>query len=64
MRARSHTHSFRLGTDYTLAENHSLSFVYNGAYATSHTRQNSTGTQTAESVSSQTSWLHTGRPSD
>lgn len=61
MRARSHTHSFRLGTDYTLAENHSLSFVYNGAYATSHTRQNSTGTQTAESVSGQTSWLHNGR---
>ena len=61
MRARSHTHSFRLGTDYTLAENHSLSFVYNGAYATSHTRQNSTGTQTAESLSEQTSWLHNGR---
>lgn len=61
MRARSHTHSFRLGTDYTLAENHSLSFVYNGAYATSHTRQNTTGTQTAESLSEQTSWLHNGR---
>ena len=61
MRARSHTHSFRLGTDYTLAENHSLSFVYNGAYATSHTQQNSTGTQTAESLSGQTSWLHNGR---
>ena len=61
MRARSHTHSFRLGTDYTLAENHSLSFVYNGAYATSHTRQHSTGTQTAESLSEQTSWLHNGR---
>lgn len=61
MRGRSHTHSFRLGTDYTLAENHSLSFVYNGAYATSHTRQNTTGTQTAESLSGQTSWLHNGR---
>lgn len=61
MRGRSHTHSFRLGTDYTLAENHSLSFVYNGAYATSHTDQHTTGTQTADSRSHQTSWLHNGQ---
>lgn len=61
MRGRSHTHSFRVGTDYSLAENHSLSFVYNGAYTTGHTCQNSTGTQTAESLSDQTSWLHNGR---
>ena len=61
MRGRSHTHSFRVGTDYALAENHSLSFVYNGSYSTGHTSQSSTGTQTAESLSEQTSWLHNGR---
>lgn len=61
MRDRSHDHNFRLGTDYQLAENHTLSFVYNGTYTTSHTRQHTTGTQTAESLSDQTSWLHNGR---
>ncbi len=61
MRNRSHDHNFRLGTDYQLAENHTLSFVYNGTYTTSHTRQHTTGTQTAESLSDQTSWLHNGR---
>lgn len=61
MRGRSHDHSFRLGTDYQLAENHALSFVYNGTYTTSHTRQHTTGTQTAESLNDQTSWLHNGR---
>ena len=61
MRGRCHTHSFRVGTDYALAENHSLSFVYNGSYSTGHTSQSSTGTQTAESLSEQTSWLHNGR---
>ena len=62
MRGRSHTHSFRLGTDYTLAENHLLSFVYNGAYATSHTDQHTTGTQTADSRSHQTSCVAAQRP--
>lgn len=61
MRDRSHDHNFRLGTDYQLAENHTLSFVYNGTYTTSHTRQHTTGTQTAESLTDQTSWLHNGR---
>ncbi len=61
MRSRSHTHSFRLGTDYRLAENHTLGFVYNGAYGTSHTHQHTTGTQTATNRSNQTSWLHNGR---
>lgn len=61
MRNRSHDHNFRLGTDYQLAENHTLSFVYNGTYTTSHTRQHTTGTQTAESLTDQTSWLHNGR---
>lgn len=61
MRDRSHDHNFRLGTDYQPAENHTLSFVYNGTYTTSHTRQHTTGTQTAESLTDQTSWLHNGR---
>lgn len=61
MRDRNHNHNFRLGTDYQLAENHTLSFVYNGTYTTSHTRQHTTGTQTAESLTDQTSWLHNGR---
>ncbi len=61
MRDRSHDHNFRLGTDYQLAENHTLGFVYNGTYTTSHTRQHTTGTQTAESLTDQTSWLHNGR---
>lgn len=61
MHDRSHDHNFRLGTDYQLAENHTLSFVYNGTYTTSHTRQHTTGTQTAESLTDQTSWLHNGR---
>lgn len=61
MRDRSHDHNFRLGTDYQPAENHTLSFAYNGTYTTSHTRQHTTGTQTAESLTDQTSWLHNGR---
>ena len=61
MRGRSHTHNFRLGADYDIGKDHALSFVYNGAYATSHTRQHTTGTQTATNLSTQTSWLHNGR---
>ena len=61
MRSRSHTHNFRLGTDYQIGKDHALSFVYNGAYATSHTRQHTTGTQMATNLSTQTSWLHNGR---
>ena len=61
MRSRSHTHNFRLGADYDIGKDHALSFVYNGAYATSHTRQHTTGTQTATNLSTQTSWLHNGR---
>ncbi len=60
-RNRNHTHSFRLGTDYQLGKDHSLSFAYNGSYHTRHVRQYTTGTQTAENLSSRTSWLHNGR---
>ena len=60
-RSRSHTHSFRLGADYEIGKDHDLSFVYNGAYGTSHTNQHTTGTQTATNRSTQTSWLHNGR---
>ena len=61
MKGRSHNHTFRLGTDYRIGENHALSFVYNGTYITSHTNQHTTGTQTATNRSTQTSWLHNGR---
>ena len=61
MKGRSHNHTFRLGTDYRIGENHALSFVYNGTYITSHTNQHTTGTQTATNRSRQTSWLHNGR---
>ena len=60
-RGRSHTHSFRLGTDYQIGDRHALSFVYNGTYDTSHYNQHTTGTQTATNLSSTTSWLHNGR---
>ena len=60
-RNRNHTHSVRLGTDYQIGKDHSLSFAYNGSYHTRHVRQHTTGTQTAENLSSRTSWLHNGR---
>ena len=34
---RSHTHDFRVGTDYNIAKEHQLSFVYNGNYQTTGT---------------------------
>ena len=61
VRSRDHTHSFRLGTDYQLGKDHSLSFVYNGSYHTRHVSQHTTGTQTAKNLSNRTSWLHNGR---
>ena len=60
-RSRSHTHSFRLGSDYRIGDRHALSFVYNGTYSTSHYNQHTTGTQTATNLSGSTSWLHNGR---
>ena len=39
----------------------SLSGVYNGSYTTSHIGQYTRGTQMAESMTRQTSWLHNGR---
>ena len=59
--SRSHTHSFRLGSDYRIGDRHSLSLVYNGTYSTSHYNQHTTGTQTATNLSGSTSWLHNGR---
>lgn len=60
-RGRNHTHTFRLGADYRFAENHTLGFVYNGSYDTSHYNQYTTGTQTATTLGNQESWLHNGR---
>ena len=59
--SRSHTHNFRLGSDYQIGKDHSLSFVYNGTYGTTHNRQHTTGTQTSKTRSGATSWLHNGR---
>lgn len=60
-RGRDHTHTFRLGADYRFAENHTLGFVYNGSYDTSHYNQYTMGTQTATTLGNQESWLHNGR---
>lgn len=58
---RNHTHTFRLGAGYRFSENHSLDFVYNGSYDTSHYNQYTTGTQTATTLGNQEAWLHNGR---
>lgn len=58
---RNHTHTFRLGAGYRFGENHSLDFVYNGSYDTSHYNQYTTGTQTATTLGNQEAWLHDGR---
>lgn len=58
---RNHTHTFRLGAGYRFSENHSLDFVYNGSYDTSHYNQYTTGTQTATTLGNQEAWLHDGR---
>lgn len=59
-RGRSHTHSFRVGADYTIAKDHQLSFVYNGNYTTSHNRMNINGSQQSATLSNSTDWLHNG----
>lgn len=59
--SRSHTHSYRVGTDYNFAKNHQLSLVYNGSYVTSHHLMGIEGTQTSTTQSNSTSWLHNGR---
>lgn len=58
---RSHTHSFRVGADYNIAENHQLSIVYNGNYATGHNRMDIIGSQQSATRSNSTDWLHNGR---
>lgn len=60
-RVRSHRHLMRAGADWTPAEGHSLSAVYNGQYATSHYRTLSSGTQQAEMQTRQQPWLHNAR---
>lgn len=34
-----HSYTYRLGMDYNFADNHKLSLVYNGQYATAHSQQ-------------------------
>lgn len=60
-RSRTHTHSFRVGTDYDIATDHQLSFVYNGNYTTHHNTRDITGTQQSSARSNSTDWLHNGR---
>lgn len=60
-RLRGHRHLVRAGADWTPAKGHSLGAVYNGQYATSHYRTQSSGTQTATMQTRQTPWLHNGR---
>ena len=60
-RGRSHTHSFRVGADYNIAEEHQLSFVYNGNYQTYHNRMHINGSQQSTTLSNSTDWLHNGR---
>lgn len=60
-RGRSHVHSFRVGTDYNIAKEHQLSFVYNGSYTTSHRRTNINGSQQSATLSNSTDWLHSSR---
>ena len=59
--SRSHTHSFRIGTDYNIAKDHQLSFVYNGNYSTYHNRVNITGSQVSRTTNGSTDWMHNGR---
>ncbi|MDE6349028.1 MAG: outer membrane beta-barrel protein [Bacteroides sp.] len=60
-RGRSHTHNFRIGADYDIAQAHRLSLVYNGAYSTYHNRMTVTGTQLSTTHSRGTDGLHNGR---
>lgn len=59
--SRSHTHSFRIGTDYNITKDHQLSFVYNGNYSTYHNRVNITGSQVSRTTNGSTDWMHNGR---
>lgn len=60
-RLRGHRHLVRAGADWTPAKGHTLGAVYNGQYATSHYRTQSSGTQVADMQTRQTPWLHNGR---
>ena len=60
-RSRAHIHTFRLGSDYVWADDHALSFVYNGSYNLRHVRQQTRGTEMSENLSDRSAWLHNGR---
>lgn len=60
-RGRSHRHNFRVGTDYNIAKDHQLSFVYNGSYSTYHSLMDIEGTQISTTRSNSNDWLHNGR---
>ncbi|WP_291530721.1 outer membrane beta-barrel family protein [Bacteroides sp. UBA939] len=60
-RSRSHTHSFRLGADYNIADAHRLSLVYNGSYTTYHSLMDISGTQQSHTLSNSRNYLHNAR---
>lgn len=60
-RSRHNTHSVRLGADYLIAEEHQLSFVYNGTFTNGHNRTTVEGAQTSNTQTRSTDQLHNGR---
>ena len=60
-RSRHNTHSVRLGADYLIAEEHQLSFVYNGTFTNGHNRTTVEGAQTSNTQTRSTYQLHNGR---
>ena len=57
-RKRSHEHNARLGMNYNIAKNHSLSLSYTGMFDTSHRRQDVTGDISSRLKVDGTSQLH------
>ena len=57
----THEHTWRIGTDYNLAENHQLSIVYNGSYQTNTTRATGSGSLSSTNDNLARPELHDGR---
>lgn len=58
---RRHNHSWRLGADYNLGVDHSLSFAYNGKYSTGHNYETTSLDIESKSRHSGTSTLQNAR---
>ena len=59
--SRSHTHTFRAGLDYNIADKHQLSVVYNGSFGPSHTLSDISGWLTGASKRDDRDYLHNAR---